>query len=70
MKNPKPTGKKNERKSSGCLTGPFTTGIEGDDGLDTGAAFEVSSIEEDPAGFFCDVHSSLAVPGAVRGQMG
>ena len=70
MKNPKKTDKKNERKSSGCLTGPFTTGVDDDEGVDTGANFDVAQIEEDPAGFFCDVHSSLAVPGAVRGQLG
>lgn len=57
------------RVSIGCLMGPFTTGIENDDGEDTGAAFNVGQIEANPAGFFADVHSSLAVPGAVRGQL-
>lgn len=37
-------------------------------GQDTGTGFKVSQIEENPSGFFADVHSSLAVPGAVRGQ--
>jgi hypothetical protein len=38
-------------------------------GQDTGAGFRVSQIEDNPSGFFADVHSSLAVPGAVRGQL-
>jgi len=58
------------RVSAGCLTGPFETGIISEDtGMDTGAGFEVSQIENNPMGFFCDVHSSLAIPGAVRGQL-
>ena len=69
--NPVKTGDKDERISVGCLKGPFVTGVESEDtGMDTGAGFHVSQIEEDPAAFFCDVHSSLAVPGAVRGQLG
>ena len=62
-------GDDKERISVGCLQGPFTTGVLNDAGVDTGAAFHVSQIEENPAGFFADVHSSLAVPGAVRGQI-
>ncbi|KAI4594465.1 hypothetical protein KJ359_008254 [Pestalotiopsis sp. 9143b] len=61
-----PEGK---RISVGCATGPFTTGINGADGLDTGYNFSVQEIEDDPSAFFTDVHSSLAVPGAVRGQL-
>lgn len=49
------------------LLGPFTTGLVMN-GQDTGTGFRVSQIEDNPAGFFADVHSSLAVPGAVRGQ--
>lgn len=60
-----PQGK---RLSVGCMTGPFTTGII-TNGVDTGAGFQVSQIESDPKSFFTDVHSSLAVPGAVRGQL-
>lgn len=57
--------------SKGCLKGPFETGIiDEETGLDTGVGFMVSEIEQNPAGFFSDVHSSLAVPGAVRGQLG
>lgn len=56
------------RNSKGCITGPFTTGVLAN-GVDTGAGFKVEAIEPDPAGFFTDVHSSLAVAGAVRGQL-
>ncbi|KAK3063495.1 hypothetical protein LTS18_015063 [Coniosporium uncinatum] len=61
-------GNPDKRVSLGCLTGPFTTGIVVN-GADTGAGFTVSQIEDNPKGFFTDVHSSLAVPGAVRGQL-
>lgn len=68
--NPVRTGNGDERVSIGCLKGPFETGVENaDTGMDTGAGFHVSQIEKNPAAFFCDVHSSLAVPGAVRGQL-
>ncbi|KAM0819670.1 hypothetical protein AB5N19_05486 [Seiridium cardinale] len=61
----KPEGK---RVSVGCITGPFTTGLTAH-GADTGAGFNVSQIEKDAKGFFTDVHSSLAVAGAFRGQL-
>jgi len=61
-------GNPDKRVSLGCLTGPFTTGVVVN-GADTGAGFRVSQIEDNPKGFFTDVHSSLAVPGAVRGQL-
>jgi len=64
---PNPTGE-GTRKSVGCLTGPFKTGVMAN-GKDSGEGFHVSQIEKNPAGFFADVHSSLAVPGAVRGQL-
>lgn len=54
--------------SVGCMTGPFTTGVMME-GADTGAGFTVAQIEANPAGFFADTHSSLAMPGAVRGQL-
>ncbi|KAF4550002.1 Hypothetical protein D9617_19g103070 [Elsinoe fawcettii] len=57
------------RRSIGCIQGPFRTGINGTDGQDTGNGFTVAKIEGNPAGFFADVHSSRAVPGAVRGQL-
>lgn len=66
---PNPVGDDKVRISVGCLQGPFETGILDDNGVDTGANFHVSQIEANPAGFFADVHSSLAVPGAVRGQV-
>ncbi|KAH7303842.1 hypothetical protein B0I35DRAFT_455029 [Stachybotrys elegans] len=66
---PNPTGDGEFRRSIGCLTGPFVTGVNATDGSDTGTGFHVREIEEDPAAFFADVHSSLAVPGAVRGQL-
>ncbi|OQO05520.1 hypothetical protein B0A48_09289 [Cryoendolithus antarcticus] len=69
--NPSVIPGKDYRVTAGCQTGPFTTGvIVNATGLDTGAGFKVAQIEANPAGFFVDVHSSLAVPGAVRGQMG
>ena len=56
------------RNSAGCLTGPFITGIVME-GKDTGEGFHISQIEQNPAAFFADTHSSLALPGAVRGQL-
>ncbi|KAH8746375.1 hypothetical protein F5883DRAFT_609464 [Diaporthe sp. PMI_573] len=67
--NPQPVaGNKDVRNSVGCLTGPFKTGVLAN-GVDTVAGFKVAIIEKNPVGFFADVHSSLAVPGAVRGQL-
>lgn len=54
--------------SAGCLTGPFLTGLVME-GKDTGEGFHISQIEQNPAAFFADTHSSLALPGAVRGQL-
>jgi hypothetical protein len=65
---PNPVGSSDVRVSKGCVTGPFKTGVL-NLGIDTGTDFHVSEIEKNPAGFFTDVHSSLAVPGAVRGQL-
>ncbi|KAL9597710.1 MAG: hypothetical protein Q9219_004967 [cf. Caloplaca sp. 3 TL-2023] len=66
---PNPVGEGHERYSVGCLQGPFTTGLLVN-GTDTGLGFRVAQIEENPSAFFADIHSSLAVPGAVRGQLG
>ncbi|KAI7784411.1 hypothetical protein LA080_009910 [Diaporthe eres] len=67
--NPQPlVDNKDVRNSVGCLTGPFKTGLLAN-GVDTGTGFKVASIEKKQAGFFADVHSSLAVPGAIRGQL-
>lgn len=67
---PNPVGDDNVRHSSGCLTGPFTTGLKGADNVtDTGAGFTLAMIEANPSGFFTDTHTNLFVPGAVRGQL-
>ncbi|KAL8647560.1 MAG: hypothetical protein Q9226_006379 [Calogaya cf. arnoldii] len=64
---PNPMGNGNVRVSVGCMQGPFTTGLIVN-GQDTGSGFKVRQIQDNPSGFFADVHSSLAVPGAARGQ--
>jgi hypothetical protein len=56
------------RSSAGCIKGPFTTGVMVE-GKDSGEGFHVSQIEANPAAFMADTHSSLALPGAVRGQL-
>ncbi|KAF2720903.1 hypothetical protein K431DRAFT_208167, partial [Polychaeton citri CBS 116435] len=66
---PNPVGDEKLAISVGCLQGPFRTGVNDTAGKDTGASFHVRQIEQNPKGFFADVHSSLAVPGAVRGQI-
>ena len=38
-------------------------------GVDTGFGFNVKAIEDNPAAYFADVHTNVAVPGAVRGQL-
>ncbi|ROP45004.1 CHRD domain-containing protein [Pseudokineococcus lusitanus] len=66
---PNPEGDGDVLTSSGCLQGPFTTGIEGPDGNDTGEGFTLAQLEEDPASFSADTHTAEYVPGAVRGQL-
>lgn len=66
---PNPTGDGDVLKSSGCMQGPFTTGLDGDNDKDTGEGFTLAQIEADPAGFSADTHTSTFVPGAVRGQL-
>merc|ERR1711971_363196 len=66
--NPVPVGDGKKRISIGCMMGPYETGIVSN-GQDTGAGFTVKQIEDNPSAFFTDVPSSLAVPGAVRGQL-
>lgn len=66
---PNPEGEGDVRTSSGCLQGPFTTGLEGDDGNDTGEGFTLSQIEDDPQSFSADTHTADFVAGAVRGQL-
>jgi hypothetical protein len=67
--NPEPVGADGVvRNSAGCIKGPFTTGVMVE-GKDSGEGFHVSSIEANPAAFMADTHSSLALAGAVRGQL-
>ncbi|KQS71510.1 CHRD domain-containing protein [Modestobacter sp. Leaf380] len=54
--------------SSGCLQGPFTTGVVAN-GADTGAGFTLDQIEADPSAFFTDSHTAAFTSGAVRGQL-
>jgi CHRD domain len=57
------------RRATGCITGPFVTGIRNTTtGIDTGTGFNVKQIEDNPAGFFADAHTAKYVPGVVRGQ--
>lgn len=65
--NPAPIGE-GPRTSSGCLQGPFTTGVVRD-GMDTGAGFTVAEIEADPAAFAADAHTVDFTAGVVRGQL-
>ncbi|KAF2166903.1 hypothetical protein M409DRAFT_66435 [Zasmidium cellare ATCC 36951] len=68
--NPAYEGSPEERVSIGCLQGPFQTGvINNATGQDTGVGFNVAQIEANPSAFFADVHTNVAVPGAVRGQI-
>lgn len=51
------------------MTGPFTTGLNGPNGADTGTGFRVKEIEDNPAGFFTDSHTTSFPLGVVRGQL-
>ncbi|TGO48176.1 hypothetical protein BOTNAR_0489g00080 [Botryotinia narcissicola] len=67
---PNPVGDDYCRVSVGCMTGPFTTGINAPNGgPDTGSDFKVVQIEANPAGFFTDAHTNLFPLGVVRGQL-
>ncbi|MEJ2864230.1 CHRD domain-containing protein [Actinomycetospora flava] len=65
---PNPEGEGDTRTSSGCLQGPFTTGVMAN-GQDTGTGFTVRQIEENPSAFFGDTHTADYTAGAVRGQL-
>ncbi|PFH57641.1 hypothetical protein XA68_14766 [Ophiocordyceps unilateralis] len=66
---PNPEGPEGQhRVTMGCIQGPFVTGVM-TNGTDSGRGFHVRQIEENPDGFFADLHSTEAVPGAVRGQL-
>lgn len=66
---PNPVGDDERRVSVGCLTGPFTTGINGTDGRDTGTGFTLAQIEANPKGFFTDSHTRSFPLGVVRGNL-
>ena len=65
---PNPQGEGNTRTSSGCLQGPFTTGVMAN-GQDSGTGFSLKQIEADPAKFFGDTHTAGFTAGTVRGQL-
>ncbi|MCJ1706925.1 CHRD domain-containing protein [Microbacterium sp. VKM Ac-2923] len=65
--NPAPVGD-GPRTSSGCLQGPFTTGVVAN-GSDTGTGFSLKQIEANPAGFTGDSHTVDFAAGVVRGQL-
>ena len=65
--NPAPVGD-GPRTSSGCLQGPFTTGVMAN-GVDTGEGFTLSKIEANAAGFTGDSHTVDFAAGVVRGQL-
>lgn len=65
---PEPVGD-GPRTSSGCMEGPFVTGVEDDDGNDEGEGFSVAQIEEDPAAFAADSHTEDYPDGVVRAQL-
>lgn len=56
--------------SSGCITGPWMTGVGPDDGGDHGDEFSVAQLEADPSAFYVDTHTTEYPDGAVRGQFG
>ncbi len=66
---PNPEGDGDTRTASGCLQGPFTTGVEDDAGADTGEGFTLAQLEANPAGFTGDTHTADYTAGAVRGQL-
>lgn len=47
---PQPVGE-GPRSSSGCMQGPFVTGVEDDDGNDQGEGFTLSQLQADPSAF-------------------
>ena len=65
--NPTPVGD-GPRTSSGCLQGPFTTGVLAN-GVDTGDGFTLKALEGNAAAFASDSHTVAFPAGAVRGQL-
>lgn len=66
---PNPAGDGDVLTSTGCMQGPFTTGLTDDEGNDTGEGFSLKEIEANPSWFTADTHTADFVPGAVRGQL-
>ncbi|MDV8021866.1 CHRD domain-containing protein [Rhodococcus sp. IEGM 1330] len=67
--NPTPIGD-GPRTSSGCMQGPFTTGLTPAGATaDSGTGFTLDQIEADPAAFAADTHTVDFAAGAVRGQL-
>ncbi|MGB2720559.1 MAG: CHRD domain-containing protein, partial [Rhodococcus sp. (in: high G+C Gram-positive bacteria)] len=67
--NPTPIGD-GPRTSSGCMQGPFTTGLTPAGATaDSGTGFTLDQIEADPAAFAADTHTVDFSAGAVRGQL-
>jgi hypothetical protein len=65
--NPTPVGD-GPRTSSGCLQGPFTTGVLAN-GVDTGEGFSLTALEGNAAAFAGDSHTTAFPAGVVRGQL-
>lgn len=65
--NPTPIGD-GPRTSSGCLQGPFTTGLA-PEGTDTGTGFTLAEIEANSASFAADSHTVDYSAGVMRGQL-
>jgi hypothetical protein len=63
---------RSSRRSQSCIVGPFTTGIiDPATGTDSGSAsgFTLQALQDNPSGFFSDVHTTQFSQGAVRGQL-
>lgn len=65
---PEPVGE-GPRTSSGCMEGPFVTGVEDDDGNDEGEGFTVSELEGNAEHFAVDAHTENYPDGVVRAQL-
>lgn len=68
---PDPNGSDGTLTSSGCIQGPFETGVEpDDDGVDAGDGFSLAQIEADPTGYYFDTHGEgFEANGSIRGQL-